>query len=226
VLDREVVRERLARLFARTPVADLASLQAVLGTTSRTTIFRILSALGYWTSYSHAGRYYTLREVPQFDANGLWAHGEVLFSEHHTLRATVVHFVDAAPAGQTHPELQAKVHLRVHDTLRDLVAVSQIGRTEIERLYLYHSADAVRARAQVTQRRRLIETVSPQAPLPAPLVVVDVLVGLIHHPRDDAAALASRLRHSGKTVSVDQVEAVLRHYELGKKKPPSKRSRR
>jgi len=66
----------------------LNDLRAALGTTSRTTIFRILKGVGYFTSYSHAGRYYTLRRIPKFDRWGLWAWRDVRFSSHGTLRAT------------------------------------------------------------------------------------------------------------------------------------------
>ena len=58
---------RLDSLFRRKRAALLDDLRAALGTASRTTIFRILRAVGYFTSYSHAGRYYTLRRIPEFD---------------------------------------------------------------------------------------------------------------------------------------------------------------
>jgi len=92
-------------------------IQRVLGTTSRTTVFRVLSEAGYLTSYSYAGRYYTLKEIPQFDTQGLWSYGEALFSKYGTLRATIVRFVQDAAAGQTHGELRERLRLRVHDTL-------------------------------------------------------------------------------------------------------------
>ena len=62
----------LDRLFHRQPVVLLDDLRRALGTKSRTTIFRILSAAGYLTSFDHAGRYYTLRRIPDFDERGLW----------------------------------------------------------------------------------------------------------------------------------------------------------
>ena len=87
---RRDTRRRLDRLFKRTPIADLPTIQRALETTSRTTVFRTLSEIGYRTSYSHAGRYYTLDEIPRFDEDGLWVHGEALFSKYRTLRATIV----------------------------------------------------------------------------------------------------------------------------------------
>src|SRR5438094_431786 len=62
----------LHKLFRTRPVALLSDLRKALQTPSRTTVFRVLSSVGYLASYSHAGRYYTLKRIPQFDPRGLW----------------------------------------------------------------------------------------------------------------------------------------------------------
>src|SRR3990172_4690151 len=119
---------RLNHLFRQKRAALLDDLRAALGTASRTTIFRILKAVGYFTSYSHAGRYYTLRRIPKFDRLGLWSWRGIGFSSHGTLRATSVFLIEQAEAGQTHEELQRQLGLRVHDTLRSLVQERIITR--------------------------------------------------------------------------------------------------
>jgi hypothetical protein len=207
----------LDRLFARRPVADLEMLKEALETTSRTTVFRALSAAGYYASYSHAGRYYTLQHIPDFNEDGVWTHGEVRFSRLRTLRATAAALVADAPAGQTHGELQVRVHLRVYDTLRDLVAEGKIGRTELERLYVFVNADQEVAEAQVAERRRLLSTEDPGVPLPEPepTAIIEVLLALIRHPQEGSAAIAARVRRHG--ITQEQVVQVFAHYDLGKK---------
>src|SRR5207253_876297 len=96
----------LHKLFRTRPVALLSDLRKALQTPSRTTVFRVLSSMGYLASYSHAGRYYTLKRIPQFDPRGLWHYRQIGFSSQRTLRATLVHLVETSPAGQTHEELQ------------------------------------------------------------------------------------------------------------------------
>ena len=85
------------------------------------TAFRRLSELSYLSSYSHAGRYYTLPDIPQFDPDGLWLHGGVGFSRHGTLKDTVPVLVDRSESGVLHRELQRRLQVRVHNTLLDLV---------------------------------------------------------------------------------------------------------
>src|SRR4030042_5559512 len=127
--------KKIDNFFRHRLIARLDELERTLDSSGRT-VFRVLGKMGYLSSYSHAGKYYTLARIPSFDADGLWAHSGVLFSSHGTLRNTVVYLVKNAPAGHTHAELQGRLSLRVYDTLHDLVAGREISRADIERLYL------------------------------------------------------------------------------------------
>jgi len=227
---RDEDRRRLSRLFSRQPVADLQTIRHVLGTPSRTTVYRVLSELGYLTSYSHAGRYYTLEEIPDFDEQGLWVRGEALFSKYGTLRATIVRFVQEAPAGQTHAELRERLRLRVHDTLRQLTKASEIGRVQLERLFVYVSVEEAVARAQVAERRRELDSQPPLPALPSPIAIIEVLLEVIHsaQARAEPATIAARLNARGVAVTAGQVEEIFRRYGLDEKKtvgspsPPSR----
>jgi len=221
----DTAKVRAARIFRRRQVADLAMLKHALGTPSRTTVFRVLSSAGYLTSYSHAGRYYTLRRIPHFDETGLWAHGEARFSKDGTLRATIVRMVGEAPAGKTHDELQAQLRLRVHDTLLDLVRDDRIGRADLDRFYLYVSADKAAGKGQVAQRRRMLKAEPSPAALPEPSLLIEVLLAVIHQPEDEPAGIAAVLDRQGRKISREQIEAVFARYGLGKKQGAWKRSR-
>jgi hypothetical protein len=212
---------RLDRLFARKSAALLAELRLVLGTVSRTTIFRILRAVGYLTSYSHSGRYYTLSRIPKFDRFGLWSWRGIRFSSRGTLRATVVSLIEESAAGHTHEELQEILGLRVHDTLRLLVRDRFIGRELFDQVYLYLAVDPKKSAQQKVVRRELQAALAAAAKLD-PALVIDVLVEVIHHPREDARSVAARLESAGREVSTEQVEAIFGRY--GVKKTAASRS--
>jgi hypothetical protein len=204
---------RLNRLFRRKRAALLDDLRAAIGTTSRTTIFRILKAVGYFTSYSHAGRFYTLHRIPKFDRLGLWSWRGIGFSSHGTLRATLVFLIEQSEAGQTHEELQRQLGLRVHDTLRSLVQEGIIARDRFEDVYIYLSADSKKATAQMAARRKLH---GPTHVPTDPLLVIDILAEAIHHPREEATAIAERLRAAGRLITHKQVEEVFHVYGVKK----------
>lgn len=221
--------EALRVWFQKHPVADLASLRRTLRTSGRT-VFRALKKVGYHSSYSHAGGYYTLVGIPSFDSRGIWLCQDVGFSVHGTLRATIELLVKEAPAGHTHEELQAVLRLRVHDTLRSLVEGGRIAREQVQSLYVYVSPVPRAARAQLARRRAL--EVPPAGPPSAPPLdsarVIDVLLAVIHGPRASARKIATDLRARGLGVTDAQVEDLFARYGLGKKtaRSRSRRSRR
>lgn len=219
------VPKALTQLFRRRRVVDLGELFAVLETHSRMTVFRRLSSLDYMTSYSHAGRYYTLRDIAVFDAHGLWQHAGALFSRDGTLKDTLVRLVHETEAGQFHRELQTRLGLRVQNTLADLVSGSRLGRESIDSEYLYISADAERGRRQLAQRQRLIrQDEQTRGAVVTPAIIIEVLLEVIHGSvvRIDAKRVSARLLARGVHISADQVTAIFEQHGVSKKKARSR----
>ena len=218
-------RQALSRLFQRRKIADLEQLFAALGTRSRMTVFRRLSRMGYVSSYSHAGRYYTLRDIPVFDPDGLWQHAGVLFSRDGTLKKTLVRFVEEADAGQFHRELHVRLRLRVHNTLAELITQQRLGREPLDGEYLYVGHEGRRAAAQIAHRLEMegALTLGVKDRNLASAEVIEVLLEIIHGSlvRLDALEVAARLVARGVAVTCAQVEEVFGRYGLVKKTAPS-----
>lgn len=135
-------------------IATLEQLKAALDTTGTMTVFRRLKALGYLSSYSHRGKYYTLQEIPQFDEQGLWSHHWVWFSKYGNLVATVKEFVEEATAGWTAQELERIVHVEVKRPLRQLYQGKAIHREKLSGVYTYFSASRGKRRSQLLMREQ------------------------------------------------------------------------
>jgi hypothetical protein len=148
VFTSEVLRSFLRRKL----IATLKELKQALGTTSTMTVFRKLKHLGYRTSYSHRGQYYTLREIPQFDEQGLWSYRQAGFSRDGTLLATAQRFVEQAPAGLTAGELQAVLGVEVKQPLLGLYEHERVDRRVVEGVYVYLAREAGRQREQRLRR--------------------------------------------------------------------------
>ena len=67
----------LRQCLLRHKIATLPELKRALGTEVDLTVFRKLKPLGYLSSYTHRGGYYTLSEIARFDDKGLWSHEAV-----------------------------------------------------------------------------------------------------------------------------------------------------
>lgn len=133
-------------------IATLDELKSALGTRVDVTVFRKLQPLDYLSSYSHRGAYYTLREIVDFDNQGLWFHQAVCFSRYGTLLATAEALVNRSPQGYFAEELAQTLQVEVQDALRHLVARGRISRQLVSGLYLYASAEPPARRRQVLTR--------------------------------------------------------------------------
>ena len=149
----EKVQSQLRQHLRRHKIADLPELKRVLGTDTDLTVFRKLKPLDYLASYTHRGRFYTLREIAHFDDRGLWSHQGVWFSRHGTLLATVEIFVNHSPQGYYAHELADDLHAEVQQPLRHLVAQQRLGRMEVDGQFLYTAIESVLRRQQLLARR-------------------------------------------------------------------------
>ena len=134
-------------------IADLPALKQALGTPADLTVVRKLQPLGYLTSYTHRGRFYTLREIARFDDDGLWSHEAVWFSRHGTLMRTLEAWITPAGQGWFADELADRLHVDVQDPLHDLVRQGRLRRVDLAGRFLYTAADARRSKDQIRARR-------------------------------------------------------------------------
>jgi hypothetical protein len=143
---------RLRQLLVECKIATMAELKAALGTEVDMTVFRKLRELGYHSSYSHRGKYYTLEEIAQFDALGLWGFRAVWFSEHGTLLKTCEVLVSEAEAGYATDELEHVLHVQVKDPLRKLARDGRVYREKIGGRFVHFSAERTTRREQIRAR--------------------------------------------------------------------------
>jgi hypothetical protein len=133
-------------------VATLPELKAALRASATMTVFRTLKRVKYLSSYSHRGRFYTLREIPDFDLVGLWSCRAVHFSRHGNLLDTTRTLVGQAEAGYTASELDGLVRVEVKHSLLRLTRRGELARRRIGGRYVYLNTNAARQRQQVLMR--------------------------------------------------------------------------
>ncbi len=213
-------RKALVRVFRKNYIANLNELFHVLDTQSRMSVFRRLKLIGYLTSFTHAGRYYTLPDIPKFDTFGLWFYQDVGFSSAGTLKSTVVDIVHSSEAGMTPTEILNLLRLRVpnslHNALHELIKNKQLKRHRLQGLPLYTNIDSDIAQNQVVTRREKIESRSRISAVPSIEVTISVLVEAIRAGKVlvSPSTVSARLNAQGMTITVDHVEQIFSQYGL------------
>jgi hypothetical protein len=148
--------ETIVRLLRKRTLVTMTDMKTAMDTRVDMTVFRKLRTIEYLSSYSHGGRFYTLLELAEFDARGLWRHRDVRFSKFGSLIDTAERFVLRAERGLLAPELASELGVAVKDPLLKLVRAGRVAREELAGLYLYCSPDPARRRQQVLTRRMAV----------------------------------------------------------------------
>lgn len=207
--------DHIKSLFEKKQILNMADLQTCLGTPCSRTVFRYLKKLNYISSYTHAGKYYTLPEIAQFDQYGLWQCGGIGFSKHGTLLNTLVHLIHQSDAGQTNAELEGQFKIRVQNPLLRLVNTHKIAREKlIEKTFLYVSIDPE------TRKNQLARRSNPEKKKNlSEWTIIEILVETIRlSSRSVSPGIVSNSLHKkGSSITRAEVNQVFREYGLEKK---------
>ncbi len=210
----------LVKVFRKKYIVNLDELFHVLDTSSRMSVFRRLKPMGYLTSFTHAGRYYTLTDIPKFGRFGLWFYQDVGFSRAGTLKSTIVDIVHFSEGGMTPREMLNLLRLRVpnslHNTLHELIRNKQLERHRLQRLPLYTSIDSDIAQNQMATRREKIKSRSLIPAVPSIEETTAVLVEALRAGKTLVlpSTVSARLIAQGMAITADKVEQIFSQYNL------------
>jgi hypothetical protein len=154
--------QALKQFFEQHKIATLDQLREALGNPARCTVFRKLSDLQYLSSYSHRGKYYSLRSIARFSEQGLWSFRSVCFSRFGNLLQTCQAFVHQSAAGYSAGELRDIVQVKTKHALTQLVRDGRLARETFDSVYVYLSAQKQVANRQIKARKDLLQQ-SPAA---------------------------------------------------------------
>lgn len=154
--------QTLEALFGQEKVLTLHAMKQALGTTAKMTVFRKLRALSYRASYSHAGKYYTLDEIADYDQHGLWSYQRIYFSKHGSLLNTIAALACASKAGYFAHELQELLQVRVHAPLLKLTTSGHLQRESLAPGYLYLCPQTWKS--QLRRRKQILEAAASGDP--------------------------------------------------------------
>lgn len=204
------VQQRLVSLFADHPCWMVGPLAKQLDY-SIPSVRRFLAQAGYYSSFTHNGRWYTLASIPAFSAEGLWFHKDIGFSRAGSLTNTLVELVSKSKSGMTAGQLGQTLRCRCHSILVELVRQNRLQRQKRDRDFVYLSADQKTADSQ-----RQAVSDSGMMALPAEIAIL-ILVEYIQNPKWGFSKLAKRIGSRAKVhIETSQVKALFEQYGLKK----------
>lgn len=207
--------EKARKAFRRKKVLTLEEVADLIDGSIHTARRR-LKEWGALNSYNQNGRYYTLPEVPEFDANGLWRRHGVFFSQHGNLKQTVVELVRRSHAGLDAGEFGSLLGLDPRSFLSAFATHPDLKREKSRGCFVYYASDQAVFDNQRQCRRALHAT----GRHPTPAEAVAILVEKIKHPTLSHEALSRRLKKQNVSVEPGTIENLFLRHGLTEKKTP------
>jgi hypothetical protein len=176
---------------------------------------RFLNQIGYFRSYTHNGKWYTLRSSPHFNRDGLWRHKQIGFSKHGSLTATIGHLVGRSPTGLSARELAFKLQHPCHAVLTHLHQSRGLDRVKVAGEFRYLATE------EELNRRQRDQVLITQLPAPATSLgtqtAVFVLVEYIKNPALSFEQIAANLQgQRGLAVAPESIRLFFQEHALKK----------
>ena len=200
--------QALLKLFQRRKCWRLDQLAQALDY-ALISVRRFLKQIGYFRSYTHNGKWYTLRDSPHFDRHGLWHYQQMGFSKHGSLTATIDYLVGRSPAGLSAGELTQQLQHPCHAVLSQLHKAGRLDRLWLAGQFRYLSTEPQLNRQQREQAAGA-SALSPSGSL-STQIALWVLVEYIKAPALSFEQLAHRLE--GQHHVVVAAESIHQFFE-------------
>ena len=206
--------QRLEKLFRRRKCWTLDPLARTLGY-ALISVRRFLKQIGYCRSYTHNGKWYTLRDAPDFDRDGLWHYRGIGFSKQGSLTATIDHLLARSPAGLSASQLAEKLQHPCDAVLTRLHQAGRLDRVQVAGQFVYLAADP-----QLNRQQREQTTLAMAASPLTSLSTQTALWALVEYIKDPALSfeqLASRLQAQHQVSAAPQsIERFFQEHDLKK----------
>lgn len=186
---------------------------------SRRSIHRFLSELGYFSSFTHNSKWYTLATIPNFNKDGLWFYENIGFSKHGDLKKTIVHLINRSSQGVSANQLIEKLSIPCYAVLNHLYKNGSVFRCKNKNKFIYFSADEKKKRQQLNrwqffQREESKVTKSSTALIAQ--AAVYVLVEYIKHPHASFDELSAAVAESKIIAPAGEIIRFFEEHDLKK----------
>lgn len=208
---REKPNQRLLSLFREQSCWMIEPLAAEMKY-SIPSVRRFLAEVGYFSSFTHNGSWYTLQSIPCFDGDGLWFFRDIGFSRSGSLTSTLIDLAARSPAGMTAETLGVKLRVRCHSVLVQLCRNGRLQRQKMARSHVYFSVDPPIA----TVQRQAMAVRDLPAQLPAEIAVL-ILVEFIQNPGSSFEDLTRAIsRKTRVAIDAGQIQWLFEQHGLKK----------
>ena len=104
---------------------------------SEITLRRDIRRINGITSYTHQGRFITLKDIPEFDNNGIWFYRKVGFTKYKNSLELIVHLINNSTEGLSREQIQEILKIQIYQQIQTLLKRNELFRIKIGNKYIY-----------------------------------------------------------------------------------------
>lgn len=205
--------EKVLSFMRRKRIVRLAEITEYLDCCDRTA-HRRFRDWGVIKSYNKNGSYYTLPDIPEFDANGIWKYHGVFFSRFGNLHETFIKLVENSKAGLSASESGDMLGVNPGSFLSSLREHPALKREMFQRRYIHYSSDTTVFNTQRLQRNKMLKA----SKLPTNAEAVTILAAKIQNPELTNEELSKQLKKQRIFVKPEAIHNLFVRCDLAEKK--------
>ncbi|MCP4373853.1 MAG: hypothetical protein GY797_37990 [Deltaproteobacteria bacterium] len=206
----------LKKMFQESKVLTLNQVSKIRDCSIRT-VQRQFAELAVLRSYNKNSRYYTLPDIPQFNAHGIWWYRDIFFSKYGNLRQTVKHAIFTSEDGLSGNEIGDIVNLLPRSFMHHFREMDGVFREKHGGVYVYFSNDST-----IYKKQKVKRILANDVKKINDAIVIKILVGYIKHPELSEEKLSTILRREQNVnISPSMITNLLSFHDLLKKTPDS-----
>jgi len=182
------------------------------------TLFNKLKDHKYYTSYNFNRQYITLKEIPNFNSNGLWEYQGVRFSKWENVEETIFHIINESRIGLSPGEISNILQIGTHNQLHKCIKKGTVIRKRYGKNQIYYSGEEeIRNRQVKTRETEALKIESIKLKPLSYKTIIDILLVIVKYHEIKPKNIVSILLSEGKKVSEQNIEWVLQKYEIKKR---------
>ncbi len=204
----------LVELFVERKCWTISQLSEAMGY-AEISVKRFLKQIGYYSSFTHNSKWYTLDRLPTFNKDGLWFYEELGFSKDGNLKKTILRLIDRSHQGLSAKQLAQKLNSPNYAVLNQMHKRGVIDRLKTPKGFIYLSGKEDKKAQQTRRLKSLIAEEKKPTALTAQAAVA-VLTEFIKNPQASFAELSRAVAKRQVIATPETIEQLFEQHSLKK----------
>jgi len=209
--------EQLGQLFVQKKCWTIADMCEKL-TYAPISIKRFLKQIGYYSSFTHNSKWYTLDWIPDFNKDGIWYYEDIGFSKHGNLTKTILHFIRKSDHGLTSRQLAQRLSVSTNAVLNHMYKAGSLDRLKTPKGFYYLSADEEQKKRQ-TRRLQTLFAEKEKSKVLSAQAAVYVLAEFIKQPQASFTEICRAVAKKQVIATPEMIAELFAEHDIKKTLP-------